>query len=64
MSKNREYTIDIYRNGVTTAPGPEIFYLSAWEKEYNLYTYVFVVRSEEHTMLVDTGCGEIGRAHV
>jgi len=54
-----KYTIEIYRNGVTTAPGPEIYYLSDWEKEYNLYTYVFVVRSEELTMLVDTGCGDI-----
>ena len=54
-----EYTIEIYRNGVTSAPGPEIFYLSDWEEEYKLYTYVFVLRSEDKTMLVDTGCGDI-----
>lgn len=54
-----EYSIEIYRNGVTSAPGPEIFYLSEWEKEYKLYTYVFVVRNDEHTMLVDAGCGNI-----
>jgi N-acyl homoserine lactone hydrolase len=53
------YTIEIYRNGITSAPGPEIFYLSDWEKEYKLYTYVFIVRNEEHTILIDTGCGDI-----
>ncbi len=54
-----KYTIEIYRNGVAKAPGPEIYYLSGWEKEYELYTYVFVVRNKERIMLIDTGCGDI-----
>lgn len=54
-----QYTVEIYRNGTTQAPGPEMFYLRDWDKQYTLYNYVFVVRSREHTMLVDTGCGDI-----
>jgi len=56
-----EYEIEIYRNGVTKAPGPEIYYLSDWDKEYLLCTYVFVVKGHGHTMLVDTGCGDISK---
>jgi glyoxylase-like metal-dependent hydrolase (beta-lactamase superfamily II) len=54
-----EYTIKICRNGTTKAPGPEIFYLKDWDKEYTLVTYLFIVRGGGHTMLVDTGCGDI-----
>jgi glyoxylase-like metal-dependent hydrolase (beta-lactamase superfamily II) len=54
-----KYQIEIYRNGVTQAPGPEMFYLRDWDKQYTLCTYVFVLRSKQHTMLVDTGCGNI-----
>jgi len=38
------YEIEIYRNGFTRAPGPEMFFLSDWEKEYDLYTYIFIVK--------------------
>lgn len=54
-----KYEIEIYRNGVTKAPGPEIFFLSDWGKEYLLYTYVFIVKGNGHTILIDTGCGDI-----
>lgn len=54
-----EYKIQIFRNGATKAPGPEMFYLQDWDKEYTLYTYFFVLRGGGHTMLVDTGCGDI-----
>ncbi len=54
-----QYSVEIYRNGTTQAPGPEMFYLRDWDKLYTLCTYVFVVRSREHTMLVDTGCGDV-----
>jgi glyoxylase-like metal-dependent hydrolase (beta-lactamase superfamily II) len=54
-----EYQVQICRNGTTKAPGPEMFYLSDWEKEYNLCTYMFIVRGGGHTMLIDTGCGDI-----
>jgi len=53
------YEIEIYRNGFTKAPGPEIFYLNDWEKEYELFTYVYVIRGENLLMLYDTGCGDI-----
>jgi glyoxylase-like metal-dependent hydrolase (beta-lactamase superfamily II) len=53
------YEVEIYRNGTTQAPGPEIFFLADWDKQYDLYTYRFVLRSEQHTLLVDTGCGDI-----
>jgi len=54
-----KYQVEIYRNGVTQAPGPEMFYLRDWDKQYTLCTYVFVLKSQQHTMLVDTGCGNI-----
>jgi glyoxylase-like metal-dependent hydrolase (beta-lactamase superfamily II) len=54
-----EYEVEIYRNGITQAPGPEMFFLSDWDQEYTLYTYVFVVKNDEHLMFVDTGCGDI-----
>jgi len=53
------YDIEIHRNGFTKAPGPEMFFLSDWEKEYKLYTYVFILRGNGHTILIDTGCGDI-----
>jgi len=53
------YDIEIHRNGFTKAPGPEMFFLSDWEKEYELYTYVFILRGNGHTILIDTGCGDI-----
>ena len=54
-----QYSVEIYKHGTTLAPGPEMFYLRDWDKQYTLFTYVFVVRNREHTMLVDTGCGDI-----
>lgn len=54
-----QYSVEVYRNGVTQAPGPEMFYLRDWDRQYTLYTYVFVVRGGGHTMLVDTGCGDV-----
>ena len=43
-----EYQVEIYRNGVTQAPGPEMFYLRDWDKQYTLCTYVFVLRRTHH----------------
>jgi len=54
-----EYKIQICRNGTTKAPGPEMFFLQDWGKEYTLFTYLFILRGGGHTMLVDTGCGDI-----
>ena len=54
-----KYKIEIYKNGSTKAPGPEMFFLSDWEKQYNLYTYVFIVKGNGHTILIDTGCVDI-----
>lgn len=53
------YLIEIFKNGQTTAPGPEMFYLSQWDKNYNLYTYFFQLKAAGKTILVDTGCGDI-----
>jgi glyoxylase-like metal-dependent hydrolase (beta-lactamase superfamily II) len=55
-----EYQVQICRNGTTKAPGPEMFYLQDWDKEYTLFTYFFILRGGGHTMLIDTGCGDIG----
>ncbi|MGM0366774.1 MAG: N-acyl homoserine lactonase family protein [Actinomycetota bacterium] len=54
------YEVSIYKNGQTTAPGPEIFFMKDWEKKYLLYTYLFLVKGGGKTMLVDTGCGDTG----
>jgi len=53
------YEIEIFRNGYTFAPGPEIFFLSKWNKTYKLYTYFFLLKSKEHNILIDTGCGDL-----
>lgn len=53
------YTIEIFKNGETSAPGPEMFYLSEWERDYSLYTYFFQIKSDDTTILLDTGCGDI-----
>jgi glyoxylase-like metal-dependent hydrolase (beta-lactamase superfamily II) len=55
-----QYEVQIFRNGTSTAPGPEVYFLSDWDKEYVLYTYLYVVRGEGHTMLIDTGVDDIG----
>ncbi len=54
------YSIEIFKNGTTKAPGPEIYYLSEWDQEYNLYTYFFLVKGNGQNILIDTGCGDIG----
>lgn len=53
-----QYEVEIYRNGFSTAPGPEMYYLSAWDTEFRLYTYVFVVKGLGKNILIDTGCGD------
>lgn len=53
------YEIKIFRNGSTKAPGPEMYFLSDWDKEYKLYTYFFIVKGEGKNILIDTGCGNI-----
>lgn len=53
------YEIEIYRNGFTKAPGPEIFYLNDWEKEYDLFTYIYIIKGDNFLMIYDTGCGDI-----
>ncbi len=54
-----EYNVKIFKNGSTKAPGPEMYYLSEWDKEYTLYTYFFQVKGNGHNILIDTGCGDI-----
>lgn len=56
-----EYEITIFKNGNTKAPGPEMFYLNDWDKEYTLYTYLFVIKGYGQTILIDTGCKEVER---
>ena len=53
-----KYSIKIFKNGQTSAPGPEMFYLSEWDRDYNLYTYFFQIKSGGKTILLDTGCGD------
>ncbi|HHT78443.1 MAG TPA: MBL fold metallo-hydrolase [Actinobacteria bacterium] len=53
-----KYSIEIFKNGQTSAPGPEMFYLSEWDNSYNLHTYFFQLKSGNRTILVDTGCGD------
>lgn len=53
------YTVKIFKNGTTKAPGPEMYYLSGWGREFNLYTYFFFVEGYGKNILIDTGCGDI-----
>lgn len=55
-----KFGIEIYRNGtVVSVPGPNVFHLWELNKFYQLYTYVFVLRGNGVTILVDTGCGDV-----
>jgi len=54
-----KYSIDIYKNGSSNGPGPELFFLNEWGKEFNLYTYVYVIKGNDSTIVLDTGCGDI-----
>lgn len=57
-----EYEIEIYRNRIVKPiPGPKMFFLSNWNKEYFIYNYVFVLKGNGHIILVDTGCGNVDK---
>lgn len=56
------YRIEIFRNGIVKSlPGPNVFMLSDWTKLYELYTYVFIVKGNNKTIVVDTGCGDVSK---
>lgn len=54
-----QYQVEIYRNGFTTAPGPEMYFLNEWDTDFKLYTYVFLLKGNGKNILIDTGCGDI-----
>ena len=55
-----KFEIEIYRNGtVDKLPGPSIYYLWEFNKLYQLYTYVYILKGQGITILIDTGCGDV-----
>ncbi|NIO20525.1 MAG: MBL fold metallo-hydrolase, partial [Candidatus Aenigmarchaeota archaeon] len=53
------YKIDILKCGRTQSPGPELFWMSDWDQTYPLNVYIYVVRGEDRTILVDTGLRDL-----
>lgn len=49
------YTIQVLKVGESGVPGPEIYYQGAVGKWLSLYFYIWLVRGEGRTILVDTG---------
>jgi glyoxylase-like metal-dependent hydrolase (beta-lactamase superfamily II) len=49
------YTIQAMKVGESGVPGPEIFYQRAFGEWFTLYFYIWLVRGEGRTILVDTG---------
>lgn len=57
-----QYRIEIFRNGmVKSLPGPTVFMLSDMTRLYELYTYVFIVKGNGKTIVVETGCGDVSK---
>ncbi|MBM3706600.1 MAG: MBL fold metallo-hydrolase [Actinobacteria bacterium] len=54
------YKIEIYRNGkVKSLPGSNVFLQSDPAKLYELYIYVFIVKGNGKTLIIETGCGDV-----
>ncbi len=53
------YTIQAVKYCEQLCPGPEIYYLSAWDEWINLYFYFWIVRGGGKTILVDTGIRDV-----
>lgn len=49
------HTIQAFKVGESGVPGPEIYYQGAFGKWFTLYFYIWLVRGEGRTILVDTG---------
>jgi hypothetical protein len=47
--------VDVVSVGRTEIPGPELFWMSDWDKWYELTFNVGVIRDDEHVVLVNTG---------
>lgn len=53
------YTIQAVKYCEQLCPGPEMYYLSAWEEWIKVYFYFWIVRGEGKTVLVDTGIRDV-----
>ena len=49
------YAIDICVNASCQVRGPEVFWMSRWDEWVDLVFPIFVIRSPEHTVLLNTG---------
>lgn len=49
------YTIQVFKVGESRVPGPEIYYQGGLGQWFVLYFYIWLVRGEGRTILVDTG---------
>jgi glyoxylase-like metal-dependent hydrolase (beta-lactamase superfamily II) len=54
-----EYKIRILKCGTTAAPGPEVYYLSDFEKWYPLNCYLYLITGGKKSIVVDTGCRDV-----
>lgn len=53
------YNIQAVKFCEQLTPGPEMYYLSAWDEWINVYFYIWIVRGEGKIILVDTGIREV-----
>jgi len=55
---NRTYSIDICVNASSRVRGPEVFWMSRWDDWVDMVYPIFVLRSEQNTVLINTGLPE------
>ena len=54
------YTIRYLKHGNHICPGPEMFYLQAWDEKIPVTFYVWILEGNGKVILVDTGIRDVG----
>lgn len=49
------YTVEVIKVGQSLVPGPEVYWMSHWQKMEQLYFYIVLIRGEGKTILINTG---------
>jgi hypothetical protein len=55
MSSAPTYEIQVIKAGEADVPGPEVYWMSHWNKWETLYFYIVLIRGNGITMVVNTG---------
>src|ERR1035437_8140915 len=50
-----EYTVDVLKMAEAEVPGPEVFWMSHWDKWETLFFQMVLIRGEGRTAIINTG---------